>query len=560
MKIKINKKEYKAKPGQTVLEIAKQKGIKIPSLCYHSDIEPSMSCRLCLVKVKGKKGLFTACSLLAEDGMEITTKDKEIEQARKTNLELLFSQHKEECFDCVYKYNCYLLKLAKEYDVEITRFKDRKTDYPVHRFGPALIFDSSKCIDCRNCVDICQQQGVGFLKVEKGKKEFLNVVPDKNKECIYCGQCLVHCPVGAFEGVGEFEEIEKPFKDKNKTVVFQIAPSIRSSIGEEFGMNPGEVVTGKIATAVRKIGADKIFDVSVGADITTVEEAREFVQRKKDFPMFTSCCPAWVRFVEVYYPEFTKNLTTVRSPHIILGGLIKTYWAKKQGLDPKDIVVVSIMPCISKKYEITRKELFLKNNIKPVDFVLTTRELAFLLKEKKIDLKKLKEEELDDPLGLPSGAGVIYGASGGVMESALRTAHKEITGKDLGNIETKEVRGLDGIKEAKVKVGKRTIKIAVTSGTGNAKNILEKLKEKPNLYDYVEVMACPGGCIGGGGQPMPTDKKTRKKRAQGLYSSDKKKKVRLAHENPIVKELYEEFLGNKENIHKICHTKFIQKQ
>lgn len=562
IKLIIDNKKIEAKKGQTVLETAREKGIKIPALCFHSDLEPNASCRLCLIEIKGKKGLYTACNIKVENGMEIITESSEIRKARRINLELLFSQHCEECGDCVWNFNCQLLKLAKEYKVKISRFSDRKTGYPAYQFGPSLLFDSSKCIDCRNCVDICQGQGVDFLEI-KEKGHLFQVIPskEKNKDCIYCGQCIVHCPAGAFEAVGEFEDVEKPLKDKNKIVVFQFAPSIRTSIGEEFGLKPGLVVTDKLTAAIRKLGADKVFDVSVGADFTTTEEAKELKERleqNKNLPMFTSCCPAWVKFVEFYYPEFIPNLTIVRSPHIILGGLIKTYWAKKEKIKPENISVVSVMPCVAKKYEIKRKEIKI-NGLAPVDYVLTTRELAYLLNKHKIDLNKVKPEKADAPLGIPSGAGVIYGASGGVMESALRTAYYEMTGKEIKQIEFKKTRGAEGIKTAEVKIGNRTVKTAVVNGIGNAKNILEELKNNPKLYDYVEAMACFGGCVGGGGQPVPTDKDIRKQRADGLYEIDKEKEIRLAHQNPVVKEVYKNFFVNKEMIHKVSHTSYKKK-
>ena len=539
----IDGKKVKGFEDQTILEVALKSNIEIPALCYHSDLKIKGNCRLCVVEIKGRKGLFPACSTLIEPKMEVITDSKLIRRARRINLELIFAQHCEECNDCIWSFNCQLLKLAKKYRLNISRFPDRKKEYPVYQFGPSLIFDSSKCVDCRNCVEVCKKQGVGFLKI-KQKGHLFQIVPDETKECVYCGQCIVHCPVGAFEAVGEFEDVEKPLSQKDKIVIFQFAPSIRTSIGEEFGLPYGTVVTGKLIAGLKKIGADKVFDVSVGADFTTFEEAKEFIKRlkqNKHLPMFTSCCPSWVRFVEVYAPDFVPFLTSVRSPHIILGGLIKTFWAEKQGLNPKKIVVVSIMPCVAKKYEIQRKELFL-NGLKPVDYVLTTRELAYLFLKKGINLKKIKPEKPDDPLGLPTGAGVIYGASGGVMESALRTAFYFLKVKQkLERIEFKKVRGMQGMKQAVIDFNGKKIKVAVVNGLGNAKELLEKIRNKPDLYDYVEVMACFGGCIGGGGQPVPTDKFIREKRAKALYRIDKGKKIRLAHKNPIVLEVYKKF-------------------
>lgn len=559
IKFKINGKEVEGVAGETVLQVARRNNIRIPAACYHSDLEPGTSCRLCLVSITGRRGLYTSCSTEIEEGMEVTTDSPEIKKIRKTNLELLFSQHIEKCGDCVKNYHCRLLSLAKECGIKITEFEDRKKGFPIYQFGPSIIFDSSKCIDCHNCVAMCDRQGVGFLKVEENGT-FWEVKPSKNEkiDCIYCGQCLIHCPSGAFEEVNAIKDVGKALKDKKKFVVFQFAPSIRSSLGEEFGMEYGAVVTGKMIAGIKKLGADRVFDVSVGADITTIEEGGELIERltkKKGLPMFTSCCPSWVKYVEFNYPQFIKNMTTVRSPQIILGGLTKTYLAEKEKINPKKIVVVSIMPCTSKKYEALREELNV-DGMKPIDYVLTTRELACMFKKHNIDLNEIKDEELDTPWDRYTGAGVIYGATGGVTESALRTVFEKVTGKKLKNIDFKEIRGMDGCREGIIKIGSISVKIAIVNGLGNAQCLLEELKKNPKLYDYVEVMACPGGCIGGGGQPMPTDKEIRKKRALALYEIDKKWGLRLAHESPVVKMMYKDFFKNKKIIHKICHTHY----
>lgn len=561
--IYIDGKKMPSYEGKTVLETARNNGIYIPSLCSHSDLEVKASCRVCVVKIKGQKGLSTACSTKVFEGMEVITSSAEVKRARKINLELVFSQHDEECFDCVWNSDCSLLRLAKENNAKINRFKDRKKDFPVYQFGNAIQFDSSKCIDCRNCIEVCHGQGVDFLEL-KNRKTFKQVAPSKRYDidCVYCGQCLMHCPAGAFEAVGEFEDSKRVFEEKKngKIIVFQFAPAIRSSLGEAFGLEPGKIATGKIVFALRKLGADKIFDTSVGADFTTVSEAEEVVERikkNKRLPVLTSCCPSWVKYVEMHYPEFIKNISTTRSPQIILGGLIKTYWAKKEKINPNKIVVVSVMPCVAKKYEISRPELKIKG-IKPVDYVLTTRELARLIKDNKIDFKILKSQKADDVFGEPSGAGVIYGASGGVMESAFRTAYEKITGKTLRKVDFKQVRGMQEVKEARVKIGNEFKKIAVINGLGNAKVFLEDLKSgKKSGYACIEVMACPGGCIGGGGQPLPTTLRERQERARTLYSIDKQKEIRKAHENPVVKEIYRDFIEKQKNLgHKVLHTNY----
>ncbi|MDD5696521.1 MAG: [FeFe] hydrogenase, group A [Candidatus Pacebacteria bacterium] len=563
IKISINGKEIMCFTGETVLDVARKNGLKIPSLCFHPDLEASGGCRLCLISIKDRKGFFTACSTKVERGMVIVSDSPEIRKLRKVNLEMLFAQHVESCRDCMRSYNCRLLALAGEYDLDLSKFDDRKRNYPVLQFGPAILFKSEKCIDCRNCVEVCKKQGVEFLEVEE-HDSFMEVAPSKkkNKDCIYCGQCIAHCPVAAFEEADSIKDVEAALKDKKKFVVFQFAPSIRVSIGEEFGMPYGTVVTDKLIGAIRQLGAKRVFDVSVAADVTTIEEANELIERVKQgkkLPMFTSCCPAWVKFVEFYYPKFISRLTSVRSPQIILGGIIKKYVAEKEKVDPKKIVVVSVMPCTSKKYEITRKELQLQG-LNPVDFVLTTHELACLLKSHDIDLNFVQGAKLDHILGDPSGAGVIYGASGGVTESALRTAIRKLTGRKNARINFKKVRGMEEVKEAVVDLGGVSLRVAVVNGLGNARDILEKLKKNPKLYDYVEIMACFGGCIGGGGQPVPTSREIRAKRAKGLYKIDEKKQIRLADDNPAVQELYKNFLKNKEITHEICHTKYFPKK
>jgi iron-only hydrogenase group A len=562
IQISINNKKLDCQEGETILKVAKRNKIEIPALCYHPDLGIKANCQLCLIEIAGWNGLHRACSTKVEQKMKITTKSPTINRTRKTNLELLFSQHCQKCQGCIWNFNCEILRLAKEYKAEINKFPERKKTRPTYNFGSPLFFDSAQCIDCQNCVDVCKKQGVGFLEI-KGSGPNTKIVPStkKDKDCIYCGQCIVHCPVGAFEAKEESKDVEKAISDKKKIVVFQFAPSIRSSIGECFNLPYGSVVTDKLTAGIKKLGADKVFDVSVGSDFTTIEEAKELIERleeNKNLPMLTSCCPSWVKFVEFYYPEFIPYLTSVKSPQIILGGIIKTFWAKKEKIDPKKIVVVSVMPCVSKKYEIRRKEMQI-DGIRPVDFVLTTRELAFLFKKNGINLKTIKPENPDSPLGTYSGAGVIYGASGGVMESALRTAYEKITKKNLPKIEFKNVRGLKGTKKASIKIGEKTLKIGIINGIGNAKKVLEELKKDPQAYHYIEIMACFGGCIGGGGQPVPTSNEIRKKRAKTLYKIDDEKKLRLAHKNPVVKKIYEDFLTSKEKIHLLCHTKYSKK-
>jgi len=555
----IDGKKYSAEAGRTILEVAQENGIKIPSLCYHPDVQARSNCRMCVVEIKGNKNLQTACSTKIQDGMEVITNSERIQKARKINLELIFSQHQEECDDCVWLDNCKLLEYEKEFGAEISKFPDRKSGRKIVQTGP-IVFDWTKCIDCRLCVDVCP---VEFLEVKnRGADIAIETYPDENRECINCGQCIVHCPVGAIEAEGEFEEIEKPLADKNRTVIIQFAPAIRSSIGEEFGMEPGSIVTGQMVAGMKKLGFNKVFDTSVAADFTTYEEAQELIERVatgNNLPAFSSCCPAWVKFLEFYYPEFIHNLCTSRSPQIMMGGILKTYWAKENNIDPKNIIVVSVMPCTAKKFEIKREEMRLENGCFPIDYVLTTREMARLFKKHGIDLKNMESEEADNPFGDPSGAGVIYGASGGVFESAFRTAYFMATGKNMDNLDVKEIRGMEGIKIKELKLGDKILKVAVVSGIKNARKMLEELKKDPQAFHAMEVMACPGGCIGGGGQPIPNTPKIRKKRAEALYEVDAEKKIRLAHENPSVKEVYKKHFTDKEIIHKVLHTNYRQR-
>lgn len=528
----IDKKEYAFKEGETVLQTARRHGIFIPALCYHPDFPRKGNCRLCLVETlkDGRRQVSSACSVPSEEGLQVFLGTVRTNRLIRTNLELLFAEHIEKCPSCELRLNCPLLNLVKKYRVKITRFSERKAEREIYDFGPAIRLDGSKCIDCRLCLDACNNvQKLDCLKMQgHGADQEIRAT---KKPCTYCGQCVTHCPVAAFQEQPEHENVKKLLKDKDKIVIAQFAPSIRAAIGEEFGMEYDDKMSGRISAALKKLGFDYVFDVNLGADITTITEAEELIERLKDkkavFPMMTSCCPAWVRYVESRHPELIPNLTSARSPHMHSGGVIKTYWAHQRGIDPKNVAVVSVMPCTAKKYEITRPEFKIKG-LKPVDHVITTREFAMMMKEARINFPAIKSQPTDLVWNNGSGAGAIYGVSGGVMESALRTAvwHLE-KNKDLAKLEFKEVRGLSGIKEAKVKVAGRNLRVAVVNGLGNMDEMLLKLKD----FDYVEVMSCPGGCIGGGGQPFPVSNEIRLKRIQSLYSIDSQQKVRRAHEN-----------------------------
>ena len=564
MQIKIDNKIIDCNEKETILDVAKRAGIIIPTLCHHPDLPVKANCRVCVVEIEGRDKLVASCSTKVQDGMVVKTNTDKTCKARKLNIELIFAEHIEKCPTCIYNGRCKIQDLAAQYQVKIdARFNDRKRDRGVLEFGGAVDIDLSKCIDCQNCVSACEIQQARFLEMRgKGSKMKVTAVEDKERDCIYCGQCVAHCPVGAAHEHLEIEEVEKEIRELDKIVIGQIAPSVRVSIGEEFGIQPGSVLTQQLAAAMRLVGFDIVFDTSAAADITTIEEANEMIERlnsHENLPMFTSCCPAWVKYIEFYRPDLIMNLTTVRSPQSIMGAVAKTYYAGLKGLKPEEISVVSIMPCTAKKFEAKRKELKIENQIFPVDYVLTTRELAFLLKKYRIDLRKIKPQNLDNPLGNPTGAGVIYGSSGGVMESAIRTAYWKITGKEFPGIDYTEIRGDKGIKKGKVKINDHIIKVAAANGIRNALLLLEEIDRNPYAYDYVEIMACPGGCIGGGGQPVPTSPEIRRQRAEALYRIDKGKPIRQAHKNLDVIKFYEEFLIEEDARKDLLYTSYSKK-
>ncbi len=567
IQIKINGKEIKCPEGITVLKAAKKAGIEIPALCQHDDFCVKANCRVCVVEIKGCDKLQTSCSTIARDGMEVTTNSDRVKKARNINLELIFAEHIEKCADCIWRFECPLLHYAEKYKILITTFKDRKGRRQTYKFGNAVEIDGSQCIDCRNCIAACSDlQKINYLEI-KDKGAHQEIVPTKKKDhhCILCGQCAVHCPVSAAQEQSNWEVVEpalKAKKEKNskKILVAQIAPSIRVSIGENFGLPYGKVVTGHIVAALKELGFDYVFDVNFGADMTTMVEAAELIERiekKGRMPMMTSCCPGWVNYVEAYHPELIPHLTSARSPHIHSGGAIKTYWADLMKINPRDIVVVSIMPCTAKKYEAARKEMKIKGNF-PVDYVLTTREFSFMIKKNGIDFPKLKPIKADNPLGGYSGAAAIYGASGGVMESALRTAHVMGCGDSTAGLckerlEFESVRGLAGVKESTLQVAGTELRVAVVNGIGNIDPVINNLSK----YDYIEVMACPGGCIGGGGQPIPTNEEIRKKRIAALYAHDKDLKIRQAHKNlNVLKVLSWLHKKGHKMEHGVLHTKY----
>ena len=560
--------------GTTVLEAAKKAGINIPTLCYLKDVNAIGACRMCVVEAGGR-ALQAACVLPATDGMAVKTNTPKIREYRKTLLELVLSAHEKKCLTCVRSQNCELQKLCLDLGVENgDRFAGSQNKYAIDDVSPSIVRDNNKCILCRRCVATCANiQNVGVIgAVNRGFNTAIESPWNLNLNdmaCINCGQCITACPVGALYEKDETKKVWNLIADETKHVVVQPAPAVRAALGEEFGMPIGTCVTGKMAAALRRLGFDKIFDTDFGADLTIMEEATELIGRIQNngvLPMITSCSPGWIKFCETYYPEFIPNLSSCKSPHEMLGAVVKSYYAQKAGIDPKDIAVVSVMPCTAKKFEADRDELA-GAGYPDVDAVITTRELAKMIKEAGIDFVNLPDEDFDDMLGESTGAGVIFGATGGVMEAALRTAYEVITGKELENVDFTAVRGIEAIKEATIKVGDLDVSVAVAHGTGNASKLLDMVKSGKKNYTFIEVMGCPGGCVTGGGQPIVSaqDKMTcdpKVLRAKALYGEDAGKAKRKSHENKEIQKLYDEFLGkpNSHKAHELLHTHYVKRE
>lgn len=568
--LKINNIPVSVDKNKTILEAAREIGIKIPTLCYLKEINEIGACRVCVVEVKGVRNLVASCVYPVQEGMEVFTNTPRVQKSRKMTLELLLSIHDKKCLSCDRNGNCELQALCKELGIEDdNRFEGEKPHYKIDDSTLHLIRDNNKCILCRRCVSSCQKQHVAVIGANnRGFDTQIGCAFEKNLNdvtCISCGQCIVNCPTGALREKDQCDEVIEAINDKRKYVIVQTAPAIRVTLGEEFGMPIGTNVKGKMVTALRRLGFDKVFDTNFGADLTIMEEAYEFVDRLKNggvLPMITSCSPGWVKFCEHYYPEFIDNLSTCKSPQQMVSAMIKTWYAKKNNIDPRDIVVVGIMPCTAKKFEIKR-EYQNASGVNDTDYVLTTRELSKLIKRSGIDFENLPEEDFDSVMGVSSGAGAIFGATGGVMEAALRTAADVLTGKSVKNIDYKSVRGNKNIKEATYEIAGKEINVAVVSGLENVSKLLDEIKAGTKEYHFIEVMCCPGGCINGGGQPIQpanirnfTDVIGR--RIKALYEEDKSLKYRKSHENPVIKQVYEEFLeepGSK-IAHKILHTKY----
>ncbi|MBE6619031.1 MAG: ferredoxin [Ruminococcaceae bacterium] len=572
--IKINGKDYSVPKGISVLEAARMANIDIPTLCYLKDINEIGACRLCLVEVKGARGLVTACVYPVDrEGMEIVTNSPAIMRSRKMNLELLLSNHERKCLSCVRSTTCELQKLCNDYGVDEEYFAGDKTPKYVDTSSAAIVRDSSKCVLCRRCSAVCNKvQGIGVIGAnDRGFDTHIGCTfdgPLGETSCINCGQCIVACPTGALYEVDHTEKVFEALSDPTKHVAICCAPSVRAQIGECFGYAPGTDTEGKMISAIKALGFDGVYDMNLTADLTIMEEATEFLGRVKNggkLPMITSCSPGWIKFCEHYFPEMTENLSTCKSPQQMFGAMYKTYYAQKVGLDPKDIVFVSAIPCTAKKFEVGRDGQSAAG-VPDVDYAITTRELGRMIQKAGIDFCAMEDGEFDNPFDIGSGAGVIFGATGGVMEAALRTAAEVIEGKPLEKLEFNEVRGTEGIKFASYKLGDMTLNVAVTSGTANAKKLLRDVQDGKVDVHFIEVMACPGGCVNGGGQPyQPASVRNavdlRALRAAVLYNDDKNADLRKSHENSAVKKLYDEYFGepNSHKAHEILHTHYVKR-
>ena len=572
--LKINNIPVQVKEGTTILDAAKSVGINIPTLCYLKDINEIGACRVCVVEVKGARSLVASCVYPVNEGMEVFTNTEKVRKSRKTTIELLMSDHKKECLSCVRSTNCELQTLSNEYGCDAAAFQGERNLSEPDESTSYLVRDNEKCILCRRCVATCKsvQQVAVIAPSRRGFKTHIGCAFESDLAdvpCVACGQCIAVCPTGALHEREEIDNVREAIADPEKVVVVAPAPAVRAAIGEEFGNPVGTNTEGKMFTALRMLGFDKVFDVNFAADLTIMEEANELVERVKEggkLPMFTSCSPGWIRYVEYYYPELIPNLSSCKSPMQMFGATVKTYYAQKEGIDPKNIYVVGVMPCTAKKFERTRDDQS-ASGYPDIDAVLTTRKLAKMIRTAGILYNELPDGTFDNPLGEFTGAGVIFGATGGVMEAALRTAAETITGKSLDAVDYKAVRGMQGIKEAEYDLNGLKVKVAVASGLTNAKALCEKIRKGECDYTFVEVMCCPGGCINGGGQPIQSAYTRRTvdikgKRAKALYDEDKKSDIRKSHENPAVNSLYKEFFGapGSHKAHEILHTKYVNRK
>ena len=579
--VTINGTKVTVPSGSTILEACQKLNINVPTLCYCKDLgcgvsNKPASCRICLVEATGIRPrpiLVPACATpITNDRVEVWTNSLRALTARRTVLELMLSDHPKDCLTCPKNQECELQKLAAEFGIRDIEFQGEVNKFPVDDSSEAIMRDLSKCIMCRRCETVCNKvQTVGTLtgygRGFSAKVGTASMIPLADTSCTFCGQCVNACPVGAITGISYVKKVWNAINDKTKTVIVQAAPAVRVAVGQEFGFEPGTHVTGKLVAGLRALGFDKVFDTNFGADLTIMEEGHELVERikaNKNLPILTSCCPGWINFIETNFPDLLHIPSSCKSPQQMFGAIAKSYYAEKIGVAPKDLVVVSVMPCQAKKYEAARPE-FSHDGVRDVDYVLTTRELCRMFREAGVNLANMNDEQFDSPLGQSTGAADIFGVTGGVLEAALRSVRSVLTNKDLTGdaINFRAVRGLDGIKEAKVEIAPGlTVNAAVCSGLGNARKILEMVRKEPNRFQAIEIMACPGGCINGGGQPFTHgDSTLLEKRMRGLYLEDASKPLRMSHNNPDIKKLYEEFLGEpgSEKAHHLLHTKYHSK-
>lgn len=557
--------------GTTVLEAARAAGVKIPTLCHHPELKNEGACRVCIVEVEGARTLVASCVYPAADGMVVRTNTEQVREARRTIVELILANHPWDCLTCARNNNCELQKLAFDCGIKKLRITGRKREAEVDNSSRSIVRDPEKCVLCGRCVRVCRDvQGVSAIDHSgRGFDTMIGPALDRplgEVACVNCGQCINVCPVGAITEKSDVDRVWAALSDPELHVVVQVAPAVRVSLGEALGGKPGSIVTGKMVAALRRLGFDKVFDTDFAADLTIIEEGHELLERMKSggkLPMITSCSPGWIKFIEHFYPELLPHLSTCKSPQQMFGALAKTYYAQKVGIDPEKIYVVSIMPCTAKKFEAERPEMSSNSaGTRDVDAVLTTRELARMVQEIGIDFDNIPEEEFDEPLGISTGAGAIFGATGGVMEAALRTVYEVVSGEELPSLNFTAVRGLEGVKEAEVDIKGTKVKVAVAHGLGNARKLLEAIKAGKADYHFIEIMCCPGGCIGGGGQAIPVNADIRRQRLEAIYEVDEQMTLRKSHDNPAVKELYEEFLKEPlgELSHKLLHTSYTERE